>query len=125
MITPERELDAKIAKFMGVEVEKDQITYGGWLGVKKSDDPWGYFIGGTNNPILDYSTDIAAAWEVKNRFTNWIECNLFTKTLYKQVKDRLGGELSELYLIMHVTPKDICLAALAVESGEVSKDGQR
>lgn len=64
------------------------------------------------------STDIAAAWEVKNTFTDYKDCAKFTRALYSQVRGRVGM-LSESYLILHVTPADICLAALKAVGVEV------
>lgn len=65
-----RELDARVAEVMGIRVQKDQVTRGVWS-ENKPDDPWEYFIEDLNNRILHYSTDIAAAWEVLERFDNF------------------------------------------------------
>lgn len=106
-----RELDALIAeKVMGLQISKewvdDEHEEFDYLLLDDEDNyRW-------TNPVPFYSTDIAAAWEVRSKFTDWKSCHRFTHALYGIVRYRMANDLSELYLIIHITPEDICLAAL-------------
>ncbi len=101
-MNPGRELDALIAeKVMGYfKLVDDCNTY--WVDAD-GDEPM---------HSHDYSTDIASAWLVVKRFTGFEECAAFIPEVLKATSRRIGSQLSDSYLILHLEPVDICLAAL-------------
>lgn len=102
-----RDLDTRIAKeVMGWLVFEGRYQVGPCY---REPDSVAY----AETEVPYFSTDIAAAWEVKNQFTELEESMRFVGELHSQVKRRLNNpRLHGDYVILHVTPVDICLAAL-------------
>jgi hypothetical protein len=124
-MTGGRELDALVAeRVMGLQVQRDQYTAGvkALLGDKRSDDPWDYYIGDTNDRLPHYSTDISAAWLVVERMRQTHDFELGLLAKFKNGKDLWEAEFTDCatdeayksYLAEADTaPLAICLAALA------------
>lgn len=71
-MTSSRELDVLVAiHVFGIEVQKDQITRG-MFADRLPDDLWEYFMGTTNDKVKLYSTEIAAAWQIWEKFKPYI-----------------------------------------------------
>jgi hypothetical protein len=103
---PDREKDALVAeKVMGWRRFEGRWTFGA------DNEPRGI---ASECPC--YSTDIAAAWEVRNIVHEWIFSKrlAFKRELQLAVSQRVGGRyvLAPEEIILLVEPVDICLAAL-------------
>ncbi len=118
-MNPGRELDALIAKkVMGLDVQRNKSgsKRGGYY---YSIGPvhWHDFSGDMQlaNPLPNYSTDIAAAWEVVEKLRasgHGIVISMGTVSSLVTVQDPVGEELGQAYEEDGQMPAAICLAAL-------------
>ena len=87
-------------------------------------DGWRDVDGGYWQDPHEYSTDIAAAWEVMEKVKTWIRSKrmTFLRELQKEVSPpMLDGFVAWPDGVLHITPHAICLAALAAVRSR--KDG--
>jgi hypothetical protein len=127
-LPPGRELDALVAeKVFGASVTwRDENRFDGTnvTRVREVYAPYPSNPAAGTKRLPAYSTDIAAAWEVRNAVRNWIfgtdhvfeKRQNFTEILRSLVSARVIGRDGELMshseIFLHVEPVDICLAAL-------------
>jgi hypothetical protein len=108
-VLPGRDLDALVAeKVMGWKWNDESA----WLG----DSKWSRTHGDPWNFLPHYSTDIAAAWDIRDKVAAGIFStrHFFSEECQRLVSDQAGVQLliHHSEVILRIQPHQICLAAL-------------